>query len=165
MTKLERLQLIVLMLIFSLFQCCSTHNKIYLSETKSTKIEIIKESNGMYQFLFIDKYYNKEKELRFILMCEDSRGGYGISKEYKGFSWKAVTDTIQKCVFFDKSINEESIVRPTVFMPITEEEINLLKTGINEAGKDFARLRWCLLLALDFYDKTKRISSFFKPLF
>lgn len=78
----------------------------------------------------IDKKDSTNEKLKLHFDCECNNWKQGLSKEFKSYYWKAVTDTGEVYRFYDYEVSGR-LTTPIQFLPITKDEILLLQRAIS----------------------------------
>ncbi|MFD0998700.1 hypothetical protein ACFQ21_05250 [Ohtaekwangia kribbensis] len=113
-----------------IFIACSSTSKIYNNKAGRVHTFIRKGYFSGITYLVIDKHDSINEGLKLHFDCECDNWKQGLSKEFKSYYWKAVTDTIQVCKFYDYELSG-SLTKPMQFLPITREESLLLEKAIS----------------------------------
>lgn len=116
-------------------------SKLFERKTPDGGVVVVKQElfSGI-DHLYIEK---KNKHRLAYYMFYDCECGVNKSSLRKGVIsdngtrtlWIAVTDTVGQAAFFDQIIDINRFTDPVEFLPITSEEISILKEGIDRSEK------------------------------
>lgn len=128
----------VIYLAFLLLSGCAGTHKVFETKTRSMAITIRGGNYRGIEYLTIvsndRKGHINDYSLDFY--CECNYVKQALTKKYKNFFWKAVTDTVPEPIFYGIPIYKASLVKPISFLPITAEELEQLKIAIEKSGED-----------------------------
>ncbi len=124
------------------FASCSSGQKLFEKTTPDNgKIVAKKEFFSGIDYIYIEKKIKKKQQYYIFYDCECGvankialRKGI-IANDGNRTLWTGVTDTVGQPRLFNDVVDEKRLSMPVEFLPITEEEISLLKEALNKVDK------------------------------
>lgn len=134
--------LFFLLLIIALTSCSSGQKLFEITGSDNGRITAKKEKISGIDYLYIEKKISGKQKYYIFYDCECGvanklalRKGVLADSGIRTL-WTGVTDTSRGPLFFNDLVDEKRLNKPIEFMPITEEEINILEEGLNKVDKE-----------------------------